>query len=110
MSVPTVVLRCGARGCQRKLLTIEKWPEAAGWAWSDRDQGIWVESCRRHGGVPTTMAELDERRDERGLPPEDRSRLMHFIRWSALRPAHQKACRTGRVVNLDVPPKGRTTL
>jgi hypothetical protein len=104
MTKPTVEIRCGAKGCNRLLGTLTNRPPPGHSFWHDRKRVAWVEPCRKHGGVPTTLDDVRERRAEADLPELDRSKLMHTIPWADLRQAFEESEKRGRrVVHLVAP-------
>lgn len=93
----TVKIVCGARGCNRVLKVVDRFPADEA-VWIDVDRGVHVESCLRHGGIPHTISDADARRADRGLPAVDRSRLIHWVPWANLRLAYRSAAASPRRV------------
>lgn len=118
MAEPVVKIVCGAKGCNRVLATLsttpgrgqsaQTFPPEGDPEWSDSHRVVWADHCSRHGGVPGTLDELNERRAELGLPPADVNRLMHAIPWRELRPAYDESRHTGRASYFPVSPQSRT--
>lgn len=93
----TVKIVCAARGCNRVLKVVDRFPTDDA-VWLDSERGIHIASCLRHGGIPLTISDADARRADRGLPPVDRSRLIHWVPWAKLRPAYRSAVASPRRV------------
>ncbi len=102
-------VRGGAKGCNRLIATLDSppppYPEHS--AWKDRTRGTWVESCHKHGGVSTTLEDVQRRRETKGQPDIDWSKLMRFIPWSELRDPFGRSERTGRATTMIVEPLNR---
>ena len=112
MTIPTVLIVCGAKGCGRVLATLDAdsgrvgryLPPEDDQVWTSPTSGIWVESCHRHGGIAGTIQDVDAIRAAKGLPPIDRSRLMHYVRWSEMRTARDESATRGRPSRIRVKP------
>ena len=103
----TVRIVCAVKGCNRTLKTLDTPPDPGHEAWTDRHRGVWVESCLKHGGVPTTLDETRARRAERGMPDVDRSKLLHFVPWADLREDFERSSATHRTVTRGIEPLQR---
>lgn len=98
---PQVDIRCSAQGCRRLLLSVTTWPEPDSPLWQG-SRGVWTEACDRHREIRRreVIADADERRRSRGLPPVDRRALMIHVSWSALRPAFLDSQHRGHAVDV----------
>ena len=114
MSLPTVTVRCSR--CRRPLGRLstdegaQKFPPKGHDAWSDPTAVAWVEGCPKHGGMPAglTTQQLDEERQERGLPKAEPGRRFISIPWRDLRAAYLESEYAQRVVDYLAAPRGRS--
>lgn len=107
-----VRVRCAVKGCNRTLATIggedaQRFPEEGAPEWDEPGRVAWVPSCLKHGGIPTTLDEVNAQRAERGVEPVDPARLMHAIPWADLRAAWRESTRRGRAADYFLAPKSR---
>jgi hypothetical protein len=105
---PQVIIRCGVKGCWAVIDRIEMFPAEGHPAWTDPTYFLRFQSCLKHGGIPETIQDADRERAAKGLPPVDRSRLMHTIYWRELLRPYRESRAKRRAVDFKVMPLGRS--
>jgi hypothetical protein len=102
MSDPVVNIRCSVRGCRRLLLSVSEWPATDSPRWSHPSDGVWAEGCPKHRELrpKEVIADADERRAGKGLPPLGRRALMVHTSWAELRAHYLDAISRGRAVDI----------